>query len=107
MSPEVPAPVKITMKETNEAFIGIMEVALLLAVRFSDGLGMDDASAIWDKFKHDEDFKAKMNAAYDGWKKIPEELKDIDLKEGLELAVMAIAFVPKFIDEIKKAKGVA
>ena len=90
------------IKELKEAVEAINEIAILLCERFKDGLGVDDAVAIYDKIKEDADFKAKMIAAYDNYKLIPEEIKDIDISEGLEVAVIQIGYVSKIIEALKK-----
>ena len=50
------------VKESKELLTGAFAVTELLIERFSDGVGVDDAVAIFDKLKNDEDFKAKISA---------------------------------------------
>lgn len=91
------------IKETKEAFIGVNEVALLLIHRFRDGVGVDDALAIWNKVRNDQEFKDKIMAAYENYSKIPAEVSDLDAGEGLELADCAVSYVPKYVDLFKKS----
>ena len=93
---------KESIKELSEGLVGVLEFALFMAERFKDGIGLDDMSALWDKWKNDPDFKAKMKAAVDGSEKIPAEAKDLDLNEGMQLAMLMLPYVPKFIDAMKK-----
>ncbi len=90
------------IKETKELLIGLNELSLLLIDRLKDGIGMDDMTAIWAKLRDDEEFKAKIEAAYKDANKIPAEVKDIDLAEGLDLVQAQIAYIPKIIEKLKK-----
>jgi len=90
------------IKELGEAMDGVFLLSLFIAVRMKDGIGWDDAKAIADKFKNDPEFTAALKAAYDGWKDIPAEAKDISLFEGIELGKKVMDFVPKFLDAVKK-----
>jgi len=92
----------VGIKETKEALVAINEVSILLCERFKDGIDVGDAVAIWDKIKEDEEFKAKMLAAYENYKLIPEEIKDIDFKEGSELVIMQIGYVTSILEALKK-----
>ena len=50
----------------------------------------------------DEEFKKVVSAAYEGYGKIPAEVKDIDAGEGLELIALQTEYIPKFINAFKK-----
>ena len=93
---------KVGIKELKEAMVGINELAMFLAMRMKDGVGVDDAMAVWTKLNSDADFKDKMVAAYDGIAGVPAEIKDIDLAEGLELAMLQIKYIPELIESLKK-----
>lgn len=92
----------VGVKETSEALRGVNEISLFLVQRFKDGLGFDDATAMWEKLKDDEAFKLKVKQGYEGYKLIPAEFKDLDAGEGLELASVQLEYVPKFVNEFKK-----
>lgn len=96
------AQVHYDVKETKEALVGLNEVSLLMVRRFSDGMQFEDFKAFWDAFKHDPEFEAKMKAAFDGWAKIPAEVKDMDLKEGIELVGVQVEYVPKLLAAFKE-----
>lgn len=87
----------VGIKETKEALIGVNEVAVLIASKFKDGVQFGDFAAFWEAFKNDAEFKAKMEAAYNGYQAIPEEVKDLDVGEGLELAMVQIQYIPKLL----------
>lgn len=93
----------VGVKEIKEAMVGVNELAIFLAERLKDGVGVDDAMAIYSKLASDEAFKAKMVAAYEGIALVPAEAKDIDLAEGLELAMLQVQYVPALIAAFKKA----
>lgn len=87
----------VGVMEVKEALVGVNEVAVLIASKFKDGVQFSDFTAFWDAFRNDADFKAKMEAAYNGYQNIPDEIKDMDLAEGLELAMVQIQYVPKLV----------
>jgi hypothetical protein len=86
------------VQETKEAIIAFNEIALFLASQLKDGVGLDDASALYNKILKDHDFKAKLLLAYDKYNLIPGEIKDIDAGEGLELVQVQIEYVSKYIN---------
>lgn len=92
----------VGIKESKEALIGINELAIFIAKRLKDGVGMDDIGAIIDLLKNDGEFKIKVAAAFDGIKAVPEEMKDIDINEGVELAMVQVMYMPKIIEAFKK-----
>jgi hypothetical protein len=93
---------KLDIKETKEALIGINEVSLCLAEKFKDGVQVTDFTELYAKITSDEAFKEKVKAAYDNYKAIPEEVKDVDAGEALELAAIQLDYAPKFIEVFAK-----
>lgn len=89
------------VKETKEALVGVLAVAEVIAKRLKDGVGLDDAMAIVAVISSDEEFKAKMVLAVEGYKAIPEELKDIDLSESVELMVVGGEGIVKIVKELR------
>jgi hypothetical protein len=92
------------VQETKEAVIGLNEVSLELAKQFKDGVQVTDFTALYAKITSDEAFKAKVLAAYEGYQKIPAEVKDIDAGEGLEIASVQLEYLPKFLDAFQSEK---
>jgi hypothetical protein len=88
---------KFGIKETKEAIVGINAVSLLLVNRFKDGIQVGDFVAFWEKFQNDADFKAKLQAAYEGYNLIPDEIKDVSLNEASELIALEVSFVPELV----------
>ena len=90
------------IKETKEALIASNEIAVFCAKRFKDGVQFEDFTAFYKAFTEDEEFKAKLQDGWENGKQIPAEVKDIDLQEGIELTMVQIQYVPKFIEALKK-----
>ncbi len=93
---------KLGIKEFSEAIRGANVLALFLIKRLKDGAGFDDLMALWDKLKTDEEFKSALLEAGEGYSKIPAEVKDIDLSEGLEIGGMLLKMVPDYVEAFKK-----
>lgn len=85
------------IQETKEAIVALNEIALFLAIQLKDGLGAEDAVALYEKILKDHEFKAKLFLAYDKYKEIPVEIKDIDAGEGLELVQVQVEYVSKYL----------
>ncbi|HRT83935.1 MAG TPA: hypothetical protein P5523_04790 [Bacteroidales bacterium] len=91
------------IKETKEALIGLNELALVIAVRLKDGFQVvEDISAVVAKLMSDAEFQAKLQAAYENIGAIPEEIKDLQLNEVIELVGVQVGYVPKFVEALKK-----
>lgn len=90
------------INETKELFSAVEALSLLIVERMKDGAGIDDVTAIIGKLVSDDEFKAKMSAAFDGVKNVPAEMGDLKLDEIVELAGMGIAFIPKVVEAAKK-----
>lgn len=84
------------IKESKEALIALVVLGKLVSERLKDGVQLDDAIAIGQKFA-DEAFKAKVMAGIEGVDKVKEELQDLNLFDLLELAKA----LPEILEEIK------
>lgn len=93
---------KVGIKETKEALKAALVLGTLMAKKFADGVQLADALELYSKMQSDPEFSALMLEAYNGMKNVPAELKDIDLAEGIELAMIAAAEVPNLIEALKK-----
>jgi|GEM_PF-2263275 len=89
--------------ETKEAIVGINELILVVAVLLKDGFqpGSDMTSFV-TKLVSDSNFRSVLMKAQDGANKIPAEMKDLDLMEGIELAKLQIEYIPKIVSVLKK-----
>lgn len=85
-------------KEIKEIVVFAMgDLAPLMIKQLKDGVQYADALAFYEAFKNNEEFKAHMMAAYDNWSGAIDEVKDLDLGEGIDIAITAAAQVPKII----------
>ncbi len=88
------------IKETRElimALLGPKGLAVLLTKTFKDGFQVSDLVTIMTTLSLDPTFRD----AIEGIQKLPEEVKDIDLAEGIELAEIALKAIPAIIQEAK------
>ena len=88
----------VGVAETKEALVGFNEVGLVMAEILKDGVSFDDAIAFYNKLIADEKMKEVIMKAYDNYQAIPDEVKDIDLGEGMELADVQLDYIPKYLD---------
>jgi hypothetical protein len=80
---------QMDVKETKEAVVAAIKLGKFVAERLKDGAGLDDAMALGQKLL-DPAFRQMVTDAVQGADKIPAEIKDLSLAEGLEL-IEAIA----------------
>lgn len=90
------------IKETKEAVQAILAVSKFVAARAKDGVGADDGIALVQKLITDAEFKAVLEAAVDGAKQIPAEVKDLSLSESVELLVLGGKSVVEIVGELRK-----
>lgn len=90
------------IKETKEALIGGNELGIYLVKRLKDGADISDAFDIVKKLLTDSEFKDIIKKAFDGAKNIPEEIKDLNFDEGIELAKLQMEFTPRWVEAFKK-----
>lgn len=89
------------VKETKEALVGLLALALVLAKHFKDGVQGKDFVAIYADVQSSPELKAKLEAAYEGYNLIDDELKDVSLAEAFELLQAATPEVLKLIEELR------
>jgi hypothetical protein len=77
------------VKEVKEAAVGLVKLAKVLAELAKDGIDWKDGAALAAKIVGDEAFRSALVDAVDGVAKIPAEVGDLKLDEGLEI-VMAV-----------------
>lgn len=92
---------KLGTKETKEFATALFAVAGFLVERLKDGAGLDDVVAVHEKLTKDPEFLGLITAAYDGYKQIPAEIKDIDLEEGFDLAGFLLPQILKLLKTFK------
>ena len=86
------------VKETKEALMAVMLVGAFVTERLKDGVDLSDLGAMLEKLKDDE-FKNIVDAGIKGSDQIGEEIGDLSLAEGLELAS---ALIPELLTMLMK-----
>lgn len=81
-------------KELIVAIIGIIAVAIKY---FRDGIQVSDFANIATELLTDKDFREKILRAFDGLSEIPQELRDLDIAEIIELLVASVKESGKII----------
>lgn len=89
------------IKETKEACEALIKLGTFVAIRAKGGLDMADMTALLEKLK-DEEFMAVVKAGVEGIDKVDDEVKDMNMAEGLELAGFV---VPKLLSAIQEYKA--
>lgn len=89
------------MKETKEVLVAVNDLALELVNVFKDGVQLSDVTALLTHISSNEAVKASLYAAYENISKVPAEVKEITLEDGLELASVQLGFIPKFVTALK------
>ena len=95
----------MNVKETRDVMIAINDLVLFLIDIFRDGAQLSDAFAVYNKLTADEDFKAKLIAAYEGINLVDDEMRDIDIAEIVELSSLQLSFLPQIMDAIGGPDG--
>ena len=97
------------VKELIEALRAAGRITVFLFKRFKDGADIGDGWALMKKLVTDEDpeFKKVIEDGYEGANKIPDEVKDMDVGEGLEVACAAMDVTEQIIDAAAEPKPAA
>jgi hypothetical protein len=90
------------IKETKELLVAVNELAIKIAGLAKDGVQVADAIALVALVSADSELQAKLLAAFQGAAAIKDEVKDLDVAEGVDLVVTQAQFVPKIIEALKK-----
>lgn len=89
---------KQEVKEVRELLVGVMELAVLIAERLKDGFQTDDVMHLFLKIQSDPVFVE----AFKNLKEVPNEVKDLDVSESVELILVMLPYIPKLVDMLKK-----
>lgn len=88
--------------ETQEMITGLMEVTLVMIEVFKDGAQVTDIMLLWQKIGNDPQMRKYLAESFEGYKKIPAEIKDIDPAEAVQMVTMMAMYVPRILDALKK-----
>lgn len=91
------------IKETKEGVVGAMILAGIIAKEMKNGFQFPaDLIAMFAAIQGDAEKKAKLDAAVDAINKVPAEVSDISMAEGIELATAVVQELPALIESFKK-----
>lgn len=99
---ETPVAQEVGVDKIEDAIKGIFAISTFLAGRFQDGVGADDALAIFTELQTNEEFKLAVENAVASIKHLKGQAKDIDLREGIGLTKLVLDLVPELLDAINK-----
>lgn len=90
--------VSVGVKETTEVVKAVDAFIILSALKFKDGVQVTDFVEILQALVKDPVYAE----AAKGAKEVIPELKDIDIQEGIGLAMVLLWGIPKWIEAFKK-----
>ena len=91
------------VKESKELLVGLNELALLMVKHFKDGFQLSkDVPAIVMELLSNSELKEALSKAAEGVSQVPDEVKDMDANEVLELVMVQVQFVPQILESLKK-----
>lgn len=90
------------VKETKELLTGVFAVVKVISVELKNGFQISDLIAGFNAIQNDPIKKAQLEVALKDIKEVPAEVKDVNLAEGIELAMHVISEVPSLIEAFKK-----
>ena len=86
------------VQESKEMLVAVMALAAAMVKAAKDGIQITDLAVLIS----DENLKGALAAAAEGMTKIPAEMGELTLSEGLELAMTLIQGLPAVIEAGKK-----
>lgn len=89
------------IEATKKSISGALKLGALLYASFKDGLQTEDIAVIWAKLEADPALKQAILDAYNSAEAAGEEVKEISLAEGLELAIHILSEGSKVYSEVK------
>lgn len=90
------------IQETKEVIKLAFVLASVIGGELKDGFQFADLLAVFNKMQGDDARKAVVDAALKDIKVVPEEVKDLSVMEGIELAVFAGGEVPALLEALSK-----
>lgn len=90
------------VKELTEVLAAIVEIGLVLIQKSKDGFDFSDVVSLVGE----KDVVAAITAAVEGISEVPDEIKDLDALEGVELAKTVLDYVPRIVESFQKEETV-
>lgn len=78
------------INESKEAILAFVVLGKYVSSLAADGLDLSDLGSLISKFVADENFRKLLEAGVAGLSEVPEELKDIDGAEAVELIAAVV-----------------
>ena len=94
---------KDDIKDLGEGVVGVLELSVFMAEHFKDGAQFADLIAFWEKWKDDDEFNLKMKQAFEGYKNISSEVRDIDAEEVVQIISLSAPYLLKIVNAFKKS----
>ncbi len=89
---------KLGVKETKEVLIALLKISGLLFEQLKDGFQMEDLPVILSKMG----YSPEVRLAMEGLRHVPEEVKDLDMAEGFELAMVVMEELPNVLKKANR-----
>ena len=80
---------KVGIKETTEVITALGAIAPAIVKTMKDGVQVTDGVTIYEQIIRNEEVKAKIMAAIENIKAVPEEVKDLQMVEIAELILVS------------------
>lgn len=88
--------------EIKELIDAIMALSCKIALHLKDGFQWSDLPALLRDWYDDEEFSNLIKKGFLGMNKIPDEMKEISLVDGFDIAAQIIPWIQKLLVELKK-----
>lgn len=85
------------IEQTKELIVAIVSIVAVAIKYFGDGIQVTDFANAATELLTDKDVREKILRAFDGLSEIPQELRDLDIAEIIELLVTAVKESGKII----------
>ena len=88
------------IQETKEAVAGVLVLGAVITKELKNGFDLSDIVAAVNAINADPVKKAVIEAALKDIFKVSEEIKDLSMKEGVEVAGVVIQHIPAILDAL-------
>ena len=86
--------------ELKEALDASLALGVVLTGALKDGAQLEDLSTLWNALSSDQGISDKLQKAWDGATNIGDEIGDLSLEEGVELAGLMLGYVSQFVEAL-------
>ena len=93
------------MKETTEAVEAILSVIDMIFEKIGEKAEMEDGLEIIKELATNQEFKNKMQKAWDGRDRIPAEIKDMGIVDSASMVMLLFSGIKKIATTEEKFEG--